>query len=94
MHLDYLRIYSGQVTLKCGVCDGRRVGPIANGRCRESRVVNIRRVAALLRELAEALEQEQQAKPRRRTRVEPTHPANPEAVAKVRRALRRQGVAA
>ena len=94
MHLDYLRIYSGQVTLTCGVCDGRRVGSIANGCCRESPVVNIRRVAALLRELAEALEQEQQAKPRRRARVEPTHPPNPDAVAKVRRALRRQGVAA
>jgi hypothetical protein len=56
--------------------------------------VNIRRVAALLRELAEALEQEQPAKARRRSSVEPTNPPRPDAVAKVRRALRRQGVAA
>lgn len=56
--------------------------------------MNIRRVAALLRELAEALEQAQPTKTRRRAPVEPTNPPRPDAVAKVRRALRRQGVAA
>ena len=56
--------------------------------------MNVRRVATLLRELAEALEQEQPTKARRRAPVEPTHPPKPDAVARVRRAPRRQGVAA
>jgi hypothetical protein len=61
--------------------------------------MNARRVAALLRELADALEQDDPAvKPRTRRRplVEPTDaPAvSPETMDRVRRRLRKSGVAA
>jgi hypothetical protein len=61
--------------------------------------MNVRRVAALLRELAEALEQDDPARkpqrPRKRPLVEPKGPVpevRPEVVDKVRRALRRKGI--
>lgn len=58
--------------------------------------VNVRRIAALLRELAEALEQQdEQPKPKRRPLASvPAPTARPEVVAKVRRNLRRAGIVA
>lgn len=60
--------------------------------------MNVRRVAALLRELADAIEQDDPAakKPTRKrptAKAEPEGPPpSPEAVARVRRALRRKGI--
>ncbi len=60
--------------------------------------MNVRRIAALLRELAEALEQDDPSsrpRPRKRPLVEPKGPVpevRPEVVDKVRRALRRKGI--
>lgn len=57
--------------------------------------MNVRRIAALLRELADAIEQPEAAKkPRRKTVAAPTAEVSPEAEARARRALRKQGVAA
>jgi hypothetical protein len=60
--------------------------------------MNVRRVAALLRELADAIEQDDPAtKPKQRKRplVSVAAPkARPEVVEKVRRALRRKGIVA
>lgn len=58
--------------------------------------MNVRRVAALLRELAEALEQEEPVKPRKRPLVEPKNPppVSPETMERVQRKLRKAGVAA
>lgn len=57
--------------------------------------MNTRRVAALLRELAAALEQadEQPKAKRRPLAIVAAPPVRPEMVAKVRRSLRRQGIA-
>jgi hypothetical protein len=57
--------------------------------------MNVRRVANLLRELAEALEEpDQQSKPKRRPlAVVQTPPARAEVLDKVRRGLRRAGIA-
>jgi hypothetical protein len=57
-------------------------------------VVNIRRVAALLRELADVLEQpDPQARPKRRPIGPAPVPVSPEAIIKVQRKLRRLGIA-
>ena len=57
--------------------------------------MNVRRVAALLRELADALEHEEPAKPRRRPLVEPVNPpvVSAETADRVRRNLRKAGIA-
>ena len=91
LHEVYPHIYCSQS--ERGADDGSGFSNTGSS-CRSGGAVNVRRVAALLRELAEALEQEQPTKPRRRQPVEPTNAPKPDAVAKVRRALRRQGVAA
>lgn len=57
--------------------------------------MNVKRIASLLRELADELERpEPTKKPRRKTVVAPTVDVSPEAEARARRALRKQGVAA
>ena len=55
--------------------------------------MNVRRVAALLRELADELEKPEPAKPRRRPLALVQGPAaKPEVLAKVQRGLRRAGI--
>lgn len=57
--------------------------------------MNVKRVASLLRELADAIEQEAPARPRRRMLApQPERPPSQDMIAKVRRTLRKQGVAA
>lgn len=56
--------------------------------------MNIRRVASLLRELADAIEQPDAERPRRRTVVRPGTEPSQGKVDEVRRKLRKAGVAA
>lgn len=57
--------------------------------------MNIPRVAAALRELADALEEPARVRPRRKPRApEPETQPRPELVAQVRRTVRRKGIAA
>lgn len=56
--------------------------------------MNRQRVAALLRELADAIEADEPARPRKRPIVKVDKEPDPEKVAGVRRSLRRRGVAA
>jgi 3-oxoacyl-[acyl-carrier-protein] synthase III len=56
--------------------------------------VNIRQVAALLRELADAIEQEEPKRPRKRRVDAPAVEVSAEATEAARRALRKAGVAA
>lgn len=55
--------------------------------------MNLLRVAALLRELADVLEQPEHVKPKRRPVGPAPAPASPEAIVKVQRKLRRMGIA-
>jgi hypothetical protein len=56
--------------------------------------VNVRRVAALLRELADALDEPKQVRERKRVRAElPVKPSEA-TMAKVQRSLRKRGIAA
>jgi hypothetical protein len=57
--------------------------------------MNRKRVAALLRELADAIEQEEPKRsPRRRSVVAPPAEVSPQAEERARRALKKHGVAA
>jgi hypothetical protein len=56
--------------------------------------MNIKRIASLLRELADAIEQEEPKRPKRKNVAAPDEPVSDEAKAKAQRALRKAGVAA